>query len=122
VDPVSQLLHSALNGLFVAVLLLMRAIRKKFATDPDKPTINEGIIYGVALILSLALCYAQNSVSPPDITSVVDLWWVQGILFFGALFIADVGVDATSIKTQKAQEQIAVANTPPSPKTEGGGA
>ncbi len=75
--------------------------------------------HALMFILSLGLSYAQNSVAPDAVMSVVDVWWVQGILFFGALFLADVGVDATSIKTAKAQSDIAIANTPPTPKTEG---
>jgi len=109
-NEAAQLLQTALGLLLVPVLLGVRALRKKFAEDPDKPTINEAIIYGIMLVLGMALAYGQHTVvSGIAAVSVVDLWWVQGILFFMALAVSDIGVDATSTKTASSQAKIAAA-------------
>lgn len=109
-NEAANLLQSGLSVLLVPILLGARALRKKFAIDPEKPTLPEAIIYALMGGLGLGLAYAQHSVNPLPAMTVVDLWWVQGLLFFGALIVADIGVDATSTKTAHAAEAIRAAN------------
>ena len=94
----AQLVQSSLSLLIVPLFLLGRGLRKKFHFDDTKPVLPEAVIYGGWAALSVGLAFAQNRVSPIVATGVVDLWWVQGLLFFGALVLADLGSDATSIK------------------------
>ncbi len=109
-NEAASLVQSGLSVLIVPLLLAVRALRKKFATDPNKPTINEGVIFGIMFVLGLGLAYAQHSVNPAPALSVTDLWWVQGFLFFAAFVLADLGADATSVKTEKAAAAVEAAN------------
>lgn len=110
-NEAAQLLQTAIGVLLVPILLGVRVLRKKFAEDPKKPTINEGIIYALMCVMSFAIAWGQNSVAHVQAASVVDLWWVQGLLMFLALAVADIGVDATSTKTAESQAKITAANT-----------
>lgn len=105
-NEAAQLLQTGLSVLLVPILLTSRALRKKFATDPSKPTLHEAWIYLSMALMSGGLSYAQHSVAPAPVASLTDLWWVQGLLFFAALILADLGVDATSIKTPSALADI----------------
>ena len=109
-NEAAQLLQSGLNVLVVPLLLVARATRKKLATDPNKPTLHEGVIFALMLSFGLGLGYAQHNLNPMPAMSVTDIWWVQGFLFFGALVLADLGADATSTKTEKAAAAIEAAN------------
>jgi hypothetical protein len=109
-NDASALLSTALGALFIPILLFSRWIRLKFASDPDKPTLPEWSIYAIMLILTMGLSYGQWSVQPIPPESVSQLWWVQGILFFIALLVADLGADATSTKSVSNATKIAVAN------------
>lgn len=109
-QDVSQLVQTGLSVLLVPILLLSRFIRLKFAADPNKPTLHESVIYSIMAALSLGLAFAQHSLQQLPPQSVVDFWWVQGILFFAALCGADMGVDATSTKTVGSAIKIAEAN------------
>lgn len=108
---VSQLLSQALGVLFVPILLLSRWLRLKFAADPNKPTLPEWSIYAIMLALTMGLSYGQQSLQPfmqPE--TVAQIWWVQGLLFFIALLVTDLGADATSTKSVSNAAKIDVAN------------
>jgi hypothetical protein len=109
-NDAQALLQTALGALFPAILLGSRLLRLTFAADPNKPTIPEWGIYLIMLVLTMGLSYGQWSVQPIPPESVVQLWWVQGILFFIALAAADKLADLTSTKTVSNATKIAVAN------------
>lgn len=108
-NEATALLSQALSILPLPILLGIRALRKKFALDPNTNNVPELVLMGLMLACSMGLAYAQASLNASAgvaLRSVVDLWWVQGMLFFFGLVVADVGVDATSIKTASAERRI----------------
>lgn len=108
-NEATALLSQALAILPLPILLGIRALRKKFALDPKTNNLPELVLMGLMAACSMGLAYAQatlNAAAGVALSSVVDLWWVQGMLFFFGLVVADVGVDATSIKTASAERKI----------------
>lgn len=106
-DPqITALLKNDLAGLLLPLLLGLRAVRKKFALSQNLPTIREGILVGAMFALGLGLAYANVALHPTEPVTVVDLAWVQGIIFGIALLLMDLGVDATSIQTAGAQQKL----------------
>ena len=106
-NEAAALLQQALGALVLPTLLGIRAVRKKFALDPDKPTIHEGIIILAMAVVGFGLSYASWMVNPLPPNDLLSLWFVQGFLYFIALLLGDMGMDATSIKSASAERKIA---------------
>jgi hypothetical protein len=109
-NDAASLLETALGALFIPILLFSRWIRLKFASDPNKPTLPDWSIYLIMLVLTEGLSFGQYNVQPIAPESVTQVWWVQGLLFFIALLVADLGADATSTKSVTNAPKIAIAN------------
>ncbi len=107
-----NLLQSGLQLLLIPLTLGIRRLRQVFAMDPNKPTINEGVIQLLMCVCGLGLAYSAWAINHARPTMITDYWFVQGILFYIAMLTFDVGADATSTKTMKAQVAIAQANAP----------
>jgi hypothetical protein len=101
-DPISSLLTNDLGALLLPILLIVRALRKKFMLDPGKPTIPEIVITIMFFVAGFGLAYANVKLHPEQATALTQVAWVQGLLFGGALLFADMGFDATSVKTAEA--------------------
>lgn len=106
-DQITGLLHNDLAVLLLPLLLGIRGLRKKFATSSSLPTISEVIITVAMFGFGIAIAYANLGLHPAAAQSVVDIAWVQGILYGVALMLMDLGVDATSTRTADAQRAIA---------------
>jgi hypothetical protein len=113
-NEVVALLTQNLAALLLPLLWGIRAFRKKFALDPARPTIHEGIIVGIMFALGFGLAFAGSriAVDAPIVMpqTLVDLWPVQGFLFGLGLMLSDMAMDQTSIKTASAEAKIEAIN------------
>ena len=94
----TTLLQGELSALLMPLLLVVRGIRKKFTTSEQLPTLHEAIIVVLMFAAGIGLAYANKAFAGPG-AGLVQLWIVQGFIFGAALFLTDLGMDATSVKT-----------------------
>lgn len=88
-NEVTSLLSNQLALLLPAILLGLRALHRALEESETKPTI-PWWAFGLALAsLSLGLSYANATFNTEAPKALVELWWVQGVLFFLALAIGD---------------------------------
>lgn len=105
-NDITSLLTGELSVLLLPLLLIVRAVRKKFALSSTLPTLSEWIISGLMFVAGLGIAFANYRLAGTPAEGLVSLWWIQGLLFGGGLLVMDMGLDATSTKTESAAATI----------------
>lgn len=88
-EELKKLLSNDLAFVLPGVLILQRLVWLNFFESAESESIPRKWFAGVMLLFSMGVAYANFAMHAETATSVAQLWWMQGLIFWGGLLAAD---------------------------------